>query len=120
MAHSFTDDDEGKKVVNDQGEDVGIIAGVEHGTAYVEPDPGMTDKIKSKLGWNERDEDTYPLQEESIESVTDDEVRLGSADTTGTTGRDTGAGADTGTDTGTTGIGDGNDRVTDDDDDGRR
>ena len=31
----------------------------------------------SKLGWADRDEDTYPLQEESIETITDDEIRLG-------------------------------------------
>ncbi len=107
MAHSFTEDDEGKTVVNDQGDEVGIIADVEHGTAYVDPDPGLTDKIKSKLGWDERGEDTYPLQEESVGSVTDDEVRLASAaaggtgagtDTAGTTG--TGTGTDTGSDDG--------------------
>ena len=30
----------------------------------------------SKLGWADHDEDTYPLQEESIETITDDEIRL--------------------------------------------
>lgn len=80
MAHTFTDDDEGKTVVNDDGEDVGIVADVEHGTAYVDPDPGITDRITSKLGWDERDEDTYPLQEESVASVTDDEIHLGATE----------------------------------------
>lgn len=120
MAHTFTEDDEGKSVVNDQGEDVGIIADVEHGTAYVNPDPGVTDKIKSKLGWDDRGEDTYPLQEESVESVTDDEVRLGSATAagagTGTSTSDDTAGA--GTTAGTTGAaGNADSGVTDDDDD---
>lgn len=84
MAHEFTENDEGKTVVNDQGDEVGIVADVEHGTAYVDPDPGLTDKITSKLGWDDRDEDTYPLQSESVDSVTDDEIRLGSVDATGT------------------------------------
>jgi hypothetical protein len=88
MAHNFTEDDEGKKVVDEAGEEVGVVASVEHGTVHVEPDPGITDTISAKLGWGDRDEDTYPLQEESVESVTDDEIRLGSLDTgtTGTTG----------------------------------
>jgi hypothetical protein len=72
----FTDDDEGKTVVNADGEEVGIIADVENGTAHVEPDPGITDKMMAPLGWSDRDEDTYPLQEESVESISDDEVRL--------------------------------------------
>ncbi len=96
MAHEFTEDDEGKSVVNDQSDEVGVIASVEHGTAYVDPDPGMTDKIKSKLGWDDRDEDTYPLQSEAVDSVTDDEVHLGSDTTSGAGGPDT-EGGPTGT-----------------------
>jgi hypothetical protein len=76
MAINITDDDEGKQVVAGDGDTVGIVADVEHGTAYVDPDPGLTEKLKTKLGWGERDEDTYPLQEEAVESVTDDEIRL--------------------------------------------
>ena len=75
MATEISDHDEGKKVVVD-GEQVGMVSRVEHGTAYVDPDPGITDKVKSKLGWGDRDDDTYPLQEESVEAVTDDEIRL--------------------------------------------
>lgn len=75
MAATITEDDEGKPVVAD-GEQIGIIADVEHGTAHVDPDPGMTDKLMSKLGWGDIDEDTYPLQEQNIEAVTDDEIQL--------------------------------------------
>lgn len=118
MAHTFTDDDEGKTVVNEDGEDVGIVTTVEHGTAHVNPDPGVTDKIKSTLGWGDGDdEDTYPLQEESVDSVTDDEIRLGSSTTAGAGGAGTAGAtgtADT-TDTSTTGS-DTDDMRTDDDD----
>ncbi|RKD95876.1 PRC-barrel domain containing protein [Halopiger aswanensis] len=72
----LTDDDEGKRIVNAEGEQIGIIESVEGGTAHVNPDPGMTDTIKSKLGWGDTDEDTYPLDAENIESISDDEVRL--------------------------------------------
>ncbi|WP_435154169.1 PRC-barrel domain containing protein [Haladaptatus sp. DFWS20] len=75
-ATQITDDDEGKKVVDQNGDEVGIVSNVQHGTAHVDPNPGLTDKVKSKLGWGDKDEDTYPLQAEMVQSVTDDEVRL--------------------------------------------
>ncbi|WP_266077530.1 PRC-barrel domain containing protein [Haladaptatus caseinilyticus] len=75
-ATQITDDDEGKKVVDQNGDEVGIVSDVQHGTAHVNPNPGLTDKLKSKLGWGDADEDTYPLQDEMVQSVTDDEIRL--------------------------------------------
>lgn len=72
---TITDDDEGKNVVID-GEQVGIVSEVRGGRAYVEPDPSMTDSIKSKLGWGEANEDTYPISDDTISEVTDDEIRL--------------------------------------------
>ena len=81
----ITEDDEGKEVVGPDGEEVGRIVDVEHGTAHVDPDPGITETVMSKLGWGDRDEDTYPLQEASVETITDNEVRL--RELTGGTGR---------------------------------
>ena len=73
----FNDDDVGKTVVNGNGSEIGIISAVEHGTAYVDPDPGITTKITAALGWdNIDDEDGYPLQEQAVATVTDDQVRL--------------------------------------------
>jgi hypothetical protein len=73
----FTDDDVGKTVVNGDGNDVGIVSAVRHGTAYVDPDPGITTKITAALGWESiDDEDGYPLQEEAVATVTEDEIRL--------------------------------------------
>jgi len=74
---TLTDDDEGKRVVNQNGDEVGMVASVEGGDAHVDPDPGITDSIKSKLGWEDADEDTYRLPSDSIQEVTDDEIRLG-------------------------------------------
>lgn len=71
----FSDSDEGKPVMMD-GEKIGMITNVDRETAYVDPDAGITDKIKATLDWGERDEDTYPIQEQSVETITDDEVRL--------------------------------------------
>lgn len=76
MTRNITEDDEGKDVVDSNGETIGIVSSVRAGTAYVDPDPGLTDSIKSKLGWNEPDTDDYPLDDSRVDTVTDDEVRL--------------------------------------------
>lgn len=73
---TVTEDDEGKRVVDSEGNDVGIVSGVRHGTAYVDPDPGITDTVMSKLGWDDVDEEDYPLDESRIDTITDDEIRL--------------------------------------------
>jgi hypothetical protein len=73
---TVSESDEGKKVVNAHGDVIGIVSGVRGGTAYVDPDPGITDKIMSKLGWNSTDEEDYPLKQSNIDVITDDEVRL--------------------------------------------
>ena len=79
MAHDTTlsDDDEGKHVINSDGEKIGRVVSVEGGAAHVDPDPGLTDTIMSKLGWGEQDDqDTYRLESSEIEKVTDDEIHL--------------------------------------------
>ena len=73
---TVSESDEGKKVVNAHGDVIGIVSGVRGGTAYVDPDPGVTDKIMSKLGWSSTDDEDYPLNQSKIDSVTDDEIRL--------------------------------------------
>jgi sporulation protein YlmC with PRC-barrel domain len=73
----LTEDDEGKRVINSRGDEIGRVIEVEHGTAHVDPDPGMTEKLKSKLGWGDEDDtETYRLDEDSIDAVTSDEIRL--------------------------------------------
>lgn len=76
MGHRFTEDDEGKTVVDTDGKEIGIIVDVEDSTAYVLPDPGITKRIFASLGWSDKVEDTYPLQEGAVEAITDNEVRL--------------------------------------------
>jgi len=72
----FTASDEGKNVVNENGEMIGRIVEIEQNGAYVDPDPSVTDTIMSKLGWGSRDEGTYLLDADHVETITDDEVRL--------------------------------------------
>jgi len=72
----ITDEDEGKKVVDSSGHEIGMVTEVKSGTAFVNADPGLADKIRSKLGWNEGDQEDFTLQEHNIDAVTDDEIRL--------------------------------------------
>lgn len=76
MCARLTKDDEGKDVVNTDGERIGVVQTVRAGTAYVNPDPGLTDEIKSAFGWGEESEDTYALDEDRIEAITDTEIQV--------------------------------------------
>lgn len=76
VRNHIIDDDEGKTVVNAAGQEIGLVTEVRSGTAYVDADPGLADTIRSKLGWSKSDEDDFTLEESSIDSITDDEIRL--------------------------------------------
>ncbi|ELY51411.1 MULTISPECIES: hypothetical protein [Natronorubrum] len=73
---ALTKADEGKLVLNTDGTRVGRIVDVRDGHGYVEPNPSLTETIKAKLGWATRSESAYPLDEGSIEKITDDAVYL--------------------------------------------
>lgn len=73
---SITQDEEGKPVVGAEGEDIGVVASVQGGTAHVRPDPGLAETVKARLGWEEAAADTYPVQPEMIDSVSANEVQL--------------------------------------------
>ncbi|MBV0923981.1 PRC-barrel domain containing protein [Halomicroarcula limicola] len=73
---TLSDDDEGKDVVTAGGEKIGIVKEVDRGTAYVDPNAGLTDELKSVLGWGDRDEDTYPIKADAVAETTDDELHL--------------------------------------------
>ena len=73
---TIDESDEGKTVVNAEGEAVGTIVDVDNNTAHVEPNPGLTDELAAELGWGDADEETYQLDNDSVDAVTDDEIRL--------------------------------------------
>lgn len=72
----ITEDDQGKDVVNADGDKIGIVTEIRNDVAYVDPDPGLGENITSKLGWGGADEEDYPLERSNIEEVTDDQIRL--------------------------------------------
>jgi len=74
---TITDDEEGKRVLNARGDEIGRVTEVRNGVAYVDPDPSITDTIKAKLGWGEKDdEEAFRLDPSNVEAVTDDEIHL--------------------------------------------
>ena len=74
MRTTFTSDDEGKTVVDPDGNEVGIVESVEEGTAYVNPHPDVAETIAAKLGWGDADEDTYALSDRRVERITESQV----------------------------------------------
>lgn len=72
-------EDEGKAVVDANGNEVGVVTGVRAGKAYVDPEPGLTDSVASRLGWGSVDEEDEPLPEEAVAAITDEEIRLDEA-----------------------------------------
>lgn len=72
----LTKADEGKRVLNADGTDVGRLVAVEDGRGYVDADPGLLGTIKAKLGWRDVTEDAHPLDEGSIDRITEDAIYL--------------------------------------------
>lgn len=74
MSQTLSPDDEGKTVVDANGEEVGTIERVEHGTAYVDAEEGLLEGLKSMLG--DEEDGTYSLVGTDVEEITDEEVGL--------------------------------------------
>ncbi|EMA46715.1 hypothetical protein [Halococcus saccharolyticus] len=77
MARDLTDDDRGKSVVDHEGNRIGSVTDTENGKGIIETndDSSLTDKLKSALSWDDSD-DSHELQNDHVDSVNDDEVRL--------------------------------------------
>lgn len=75
--NTVTENDVGKRVVNGSGEEVGRVVGFRDGSAHVDPHPELVDTTRTAQGWDEQpNEDTYLLNDEQVDTVTDDEIRL--------------------------------------------
>lgn len=74
---TMTEADVGKRVVSGSGEDVGRVVGFSGGSAHVDPHPELVDTVRTTLDWDDRpSEDTYRLNDEQVDTVTNDEIRL--------------------------------------------
>ncbi len=70
--------DEGKFLMDIEGEQIGIVTGVDpdEQVAYVEPDPGIAESWLQGLGYGDSDEDDIEVPASSVETVTDSELRV--------------------------------------------
>lgn len=73
---SLAKSDEGKRSVNADGRSIGTLVRVDGGIGYVDPEPDIGDRIRSRLGWGTADGDEYPLDPTNVSEIAEDEVRL--------------------------------------------
>lgn len=76
MPVTFSEDDEGKTVVDASGDTLGIVTKIQRDTAYVEPDPDVTETLKSELGMGDADPDEYTVHQDAVETTTDEKLHL--------------------------------------------
>jgi len=72
----LTESDEGKFVMDAEGEQIGIVTEVEGDVAHVEPDPDLTEAWIQSLGFGDADEDDIEVPADAVATVTDEEIRL--------------------------------------------
>lgn len=76
MVRNFTSEDKGKPVMTKDGKTVGTVAEATGTELHVEPDTGLSQSIRRRLGWAEQDQDTFSIQQSNVARITDDEIRL--------------------------------------------
>lgn len=73
MMINLTERDEGKRVVDTEGERIGEIAEFDRGVAYVDPDEQLPEWVQQET---RRDEGDYVLKNSMVHSVTEEEIRV--------------------------------------------
>jgi hypothetical protein len=76
MVATLTDDEVGKKVIDAEGKELGLVAQVDGNSASVDPNPSAAEHLLAKLGVEGEDEEDYHVTEEMIDRVGDDEIVL--------------------------------------------
>lgn len=71
-------EDEGKYLMDAEGEQIGIVTGVDtdENVAYVEPDPDLSEAWIQSLGYGDSDEDDIAVPGSSVDTITDTELRV--------------------------------------------
>ncbi|WP_207586933.1 hypothetical protein [Halomontanus rarus] len=77
MAAILTDDEVGKKVVDAEGKELGIVAKVEGNRASVDPNPSVAEHLMAKVGWEGEDEEDYVVTEDMLARVGDEVILRG-------------------------------------------
>jgi hypothetical protein len=76
MPVTFTDDEQGKEVVDATGTPLGLVVDVRDETAYVEPDPDFLETLEADAGWTTADGDEYRVDQDAVEKKDDETLYL--------------------------------------------
>ena len=76
MPRRFRSEDEGKHVVNADGDEIGTVERISENTAHVTPAANLSQQMRRRLGWEAEDEETYELPHDRVDAITADEIRL--------------------------------------------
>jgi sporulation protein YlmC with PRC-barrel domain len=70
--------DEGKFLIDVEGEEIGVVTEVDpdEQIAYVEPEPGIGEAVIQGFGFGDADDDDIEVPADSVETVTDSELRV--------------------------------------------
>lgn len=76
MVRNFIPSDKGKDVIDADGDRIGRVVHVEEETAYIEPVPSMTTRIRRRLGWDAGEKETFPIIQDRVQSIEGDKIYL--------------------------------------------
>lgn len=76
MVVSFTEDDEGKEVVDASGDTLGLVTSIEGDTAYVDPDPSLAETAMADMGLASGGDDEYTVDETAVETKAEEKLHL--------------------------------------------
>ncbi|MFC7068767.1 hypothetical protein [Halobaculum lipolyticum] len=75
MTRNFRAEDEGKRVVTADGDEIGTVEQVVGAMAHVRPSGSLSQSVRRRLGWAE-ESDTYELRTSTVDVITSDEIAL--------------------------------------------
>lgn len=76
MPQEFEKEHEGMHVVTRAGDTVGKVESVHGKTAEVKPEAGLSQSIRRRLGWTDKDMETFKLDYSNIREVKGDKIHL--------------------------------------------
>ena len=76
MVRNFSADDEGKSVMTKDGKTVGTVEKTTDTEIHVQPKSGLSQSIRRRLGWAEKEQENFSVRKSDVDRITDDEIRL--------------------------------------------
>lgn len=71
MTRNFKPEDEGKRVVTADGDEIGTLEQASGAIAQVKPSMDVSQSVRRRLGWAEDGHDTYELRTTKVDTITD-------------------------------------------------